>query len=188
MSRFVHPDLDSLSPDQRALYDDITSGPRAQDPPFPLTDEHRHLQGPFGPMLDLGALGLAVAQLGEALRFRGGLSDREREIAILLTAAHDRSSFEWYAHERVARRLGFSDDEVNAVRRATTRPSASVFPDAREAAVAVVTGEVLMTGDLSDESFAAARDSLSQADVVGLLVLIGHYRNLATVMRVLHVT
>jgi 4-carboxymuconolactone decarboxylase len=124
-----------------------------------------------------------VAELGEALRFRGTLGDREREIAILLTAAHDRSAFEWYAHDRVARRLGMSEEELDALRSGQI----SAFPDPRESAIAAATTEVLATGDLSDASFAACRSVLTQPEVVELLVLIGHYRSLAAVMRVLQI-
>ncbi len=136
--------------------------------------------GPFGPMVDVGALGGAIAALGEALRFRGRLSDREREIAILVTASHMRSSFERYAHERVARRLQMTDAEIDALRRV----DASAFPDPREALVLDTTERVLRTGSLTDDEFGRCRDLLSQPELFELLVLVGHYRNLATAMTV----
>ncbi len=183
MNRFIHPALTDLDPEQQGLYDDITTGPRAVDPPFPLTDAAGHLQGPFGPMVDAGALGAAVAALGESLRFRSRLSDREREIAVLATASHMGSTFEQYAHERVAHRLHMTDAEIEALRHVDRR-AAMVFADRREAMVLDTTANVLRDGSLTDREFDACRQLLSQAELFELLVLIGHYRSLATAMNV----
>ena len=105
-----------LDDDQRALYDAIAGGHRAQGPQlFRLTDADGRLEGPFNAFLLQPRLGSALQALGSAVRYETGLDDRCREIAILVVAAHWRSAFEWYAHEAVARAAGLTDAELTAI-------------------------------------------------------------------------
>jgi 4-carboxymuconolactone decarboxylase len=93
-----------LDGEQRALYDAIAGGRRAQGPQlFRLTDADGRLEGPFNAFLLQPRLGSALQALGTAVRYETRLSDRCREIAILVVAAHWRSDFERYAHEAVGR-------------------------------------------------------------------------------------
>ena len=86
---------EALTGDQRALYDAITSGPRAQGPQhFALAAQDGTLNGPFNALLYSPALGEALQEVGAAVRYRTGLTDRARELAILLVAARWHSAFE----------------------------------------------------------------------------------------------
>ena len=67
-------------------------------------------------MLRSPAVGTAQQELGAAIRYRTGFTDRMRELAILLVAAHWDSAFERESHEAIARAIGFSDDELAAIR------------------------------------------------------------------------
>jgi 4-carboxymuconolactone decarboxylase len=106
---------EQLTAEQRALYDAIVAGPRASGP-FALTDAEGVLTGPFNAMLLLPALGTALQELGQALRYRGTLDDRCREIAILTVARVWDSKFERYAHEAVGARIGLTPQELAALR------------------------------------------------------------------------
>jgi 4-carboxymuconolactone decarboxylase len=107
----------ALDEDQRALYDAIAGGRRAQGPQlFRLADSEGRLEGPFNAFLLQPRLGSALQALGSAVRYDTGLDDRCREIAILIVAAHWESDFEWYAHEAVGRSVGLGDAELAAVR------------------------------------------------------------------------
>ncbi len=109
------PDLrpEDLDPEQRALYDDIVGGPRGAGPQhFPLTTRDGALTGPFGVMIHGPALGRPLQELGSAVRYATGLTDRVREIAILAVAAATGSAFEQHAHERVGRAVGLTDVEL----------------------------------------------------------------------------
>ena len=107
----------ALDEDQRALYDAIAGGRRAQGPQlFRLADSEGRLEGPFNAFLLQPRLGSALQALGSAVRYDTGLDDRCREIAILVVAAHWESEFEWYAHEAVGRSVGLGDAELAAVR------------------------------------------------------------------------
>ena len=113
-----------LTADQSALYAAITGGPRAQGPQhFALTSDDGSLRGPFDLMLRSPAVGTAQQELGAAIRYRTGFTDRMRELAILLVAARWDSAFERESHEAIARALGFSEDELAAIRAPMSRPS-----------------------------------------------------------------
>ena len=45
------------------------------------------------------------------------MAPRLREIAILMTAKHHRSQFEWYAHASIARDEGLSEQAIEAIKR-----------------------------------------------------------------------
>jgi 4-carboxymuconolactone decarboxylase len=93
-----------LDDEQRALYDAIAGGRRAQGRQlFRLSDADGCLEGPFNAFLLQPRLGSALQALGAAVRYETALDDRSREIAILVVAAHWHSDFERYAHEAVAR-------------------------------------------------------------------------------------
>jgi len=179
--RVPWPRPDQLDDAQRAVLHSVAGGPRSRERAFALTDDSGRLHGPFNLMLLAPGPGLALSELGAALRFRTGLSDRVREIAILTHAVHTRSSFEWYAHEAVARRLGMTDDEIAAVR--GLRPAASFDPAERSVQGAVST--LADVGDLDDGSFAELEAALGTEGVVELLVLVGYYGALSLAMRVL---
>lgn len=172
-----------LTADQRVVYDAIAGGPRAQGPQlFRLTDEDGGLEGPFNAFLLQPGLGLALQELGAAVRYRTGLSDRAREIAILVVAAVHDSDFELYAHEAVGRHLGLTDDELRALRTHDFTPFADT-----ERVVATTTHALSVHGDLDDDEYAAAVDALGEAGIFELLTLVGYYGTLALQLRVLRV-
>src|SRR3954451_15798780 len=85
----------ALTGEQRVVYDAVTGGPRAQGPQlFRLVDEEGALEGPFNAFLLQPHVGAPLQALGAALRYQTSLSDRAREIAILVVAVHWESEFE----------------------------------------------------------------------------------------------
>jgi 4-carboxymuconolactone decarboxylase len=171
----------TLDPEQRALYEAITAGPRAGGP-LSLTDPDGGLEGPFNGFLLQPRLGSALQALGAAVRFETGLDPRCREIAILVVAAHRRSDFERYAHEAIGRRAGLSDAELAAVQAGAYE----VF-GGTEAVVARTADALAGSGDLDDAQYAAAVAVLGEAGVFELLTLVGYYAALALQLRVLRV-
>jgi alkylhydroperoxidase family enzyme len=182
----MHGRLPRLRPDQldeprRNVYDAIAGGPRAARPQaFRLTDDEGRLEGPFNAMLVSPGVGMALQDLGAAVRYRTALSDRAREIAILVLAALRRSDFEWYAHERVGRRAGLTDDELSALLAGEDAPTFS----AGESVVRATTLALAQGGDLDDEQYAAAVEALGREQLAELVVLVGYYDLLALSLRV----
>lgn len=175
---FAPQDLDG---DQRRLHEDISGGPRASGgSPFPLTDDHGRLEGPFNAMLIHPGIGDAVQTLGARIRYGSALSDRERELAILRVAALAHSEFEWYAHERVGRAVRLTEAEMTGAAASTAPDSLSV---AEQTVLHVVTG-LVDHGDLDDTSFARAEHVLGTRRLADLVVLVGYYQLLALSLRV----
>lgn len=171
-----------LEPDQRQLYDEIATGPRAQGPQhFPLTDDDGALRGPFNAFLLSPAIGRAYQQVGAAIRFGAALEPREVELAILLVATSWHSAFERESHEAVGRAAGLTGAEVAALR--IGDPGAF---DGRERLVAdVVLG--LLAGDLDDGLYQRAVDGLGETGVFDLTALVGYYAAIALQLRVFRV-
>ncbi|WP_417512307.1 carboxymuconolactone decarboxylase family protein [Microbacterium sp.] len=170
---------ESLGEDQRALYDAITGGPRAQGPQhFALTREDGSLRGPFNALLLSPALGSALQSVGAAIRYEGTLSARAREIAILLVAAEWDSAFERESHEAVGAAAGLTIEELRALRDGTT----SLFTG-EEGVVARVVSQ-LARGDLDDETWNEATAALGAQTVFELTTLVGYYATLALQLRV----
>ena len=169
---------DELDAEQRAFLTALDERPR---PVQRAADGS--LEGPFDAMLRAPRSGVALQAVGAALRYRGVLSDRERELAILLVAAHQRAAFEWHAHAPLARAAGVPDALVESV-----RTGGVVEPeDPGDRVVAVAVSQLLTTGDVDDETWAAAVAALGEAGAVELTTVVGYYSLLAVQMRVLRV-
>jgi 4-carboxymuconolactone decarboxylase len=182
LPKFVPSELDV---DQRALYAAIAGGKRAQGPQlFRLVDGEGGLEGPFNAFLLQPRLGDALQALGAAVRYETALSDRAREIAILVTAVHADAAFEWYAHEALGRHAGLTDDELDAVRTGRF----AVFVDEVERVVAGTAHALCARGDLDDEEYRQAVAALGESGVFELLTLTGYYLTLATQLRVFRVS
>lgn len=177
----LHPD--DLDEEQRAAYEALAGGPRAKQSGFRLADGQGRLLGPFNAMLYSPAVGTPLQALGAAVRFRTSFTDREREIAILVVAAHHRSDFEWYAHERIGRQAGLAEDELAALRRGGD----PVLADARERIVHAAARSLVRDGDLGDTLYAEAVAALGRATVVELVTLVGYYAALALQLRVFRI-
>ena len=173
---------DQMDPDQTKLYEAITQGTRAQGPQhFALADEQGRLNGPFGDFLLSPSVGMALQALGAALRYETELSGRARELAILAVAARHRSTFERDAHEAIARALGFTRDELEAIRREDMTPFEGVEVLVGRTVLA------LLDGDLDEPSWQAAESMLGQRAVFELVTLVGYYSTLALQLRVFRV-
>lgn len=170
-----------LDPGQRALYDAITSGPRAgQAGTVPVTDADGRLLGPFAVMLLTPEIGDAMQRVGAKIRFGTALTGRERELAVLSVAGALRSDFERLAHEPAARALGLTQAQIDA----TLAGQAADGLSADEATVSRLAR--LMTADrtLSDDDYAAALADLGPARLAELTWLVGYYSALALALAV----
>lgn len=177
MHRFVEAELND---EQLAVYRSITGGPRAAGKQhFALTDEHGSLNGPFGVMLHAPGLGVALQEVGAAVRYRTRMSDRAREIAILQVAVLTSSEFEWYAHERVGRAIGLTDTELLGIRNGTFTSA-----DAKEQAISTLSIRLLESDDLGDDHFAEVSAALDSEEILEVVILVGYYRTLAQMMNV----
>jgi 4-carboxymuconolactone decarboxylase len=167
----------ALDDAQRALYREIIEGARAGQP-FASTGAGGELLGPFDALLRVPELGQAVQRVGESLRFAGTLAPRLRELVVLAVAAHWDSGYEWYAHTRVAARLGVTDADLDALR-------CGAVPDSCDAAETAALG--LAHGLLAERAvppgpYRRAAAALGAAGLVEVACLVGYYGLLAGVL------
>ena len=110
MGRISYITPDNFTEAQQRLFKSITSGKRGEGrAPEDLLNSEGGMSGPFNPWLRSPVLGDAAQRLGETVRFESTLSPQLRELAILIVAAKWKAQYEWWAHERIARREGLDE-------------------------------------------------------------------------------
>jgi 4-carboxymuconolactone decarboxylase len=179
------------TPEQRELYEAIRGGRRAEAGAATgrsgsaggLTDSSGALVGPFNAWLLAPELGERIQRLGEAIRFSSSLPRNALEVAILVEAREWRAEFEWWAHVRLARRAGVAPEVIAAIE-AGTEPA---FTDDGEAIAHRFSGELLTRREVSDETYAAARERLGESGVMELVALLGYYTLVAMTLNVFQV-
>jgi 4-carboxymuconolactone decarboxylase len=155
--------LPDMTPEQQAVVDAIVKGPRGK------------LVGPLRAALHRPELADKWQQLGELLRYRTSLPPRLSELAILVTARHWDSQFEWYAHEPVAVAAGLARPVIDAIRRG----AAPVFGNADEAVVYQFALQLLERHAAGDDCYHDAWQVLQTVGIVELTALIGYYSMVA---------
>jgi 4-carboxymuconolactone decarboxylase len=136
------------------------------------------VRGPFIALLHNPELARRLQSLGEYLRFQTGLPDPLVELAILVTARHFTCQYEWYAHERLARKAGLDAAIIESI--AAGRMPEGMTDD--ESVVHAFAVEALSQGQPGDQSFEAARERFGLDKVLSLLAICGYYSTLALVL------
>ena len=103
---FVPPQLDEA---QKTLFENIVSTRINIVGYDALFDEAGGLRGPWNAEVASPGLGQHLERLATAVRANNSLEPRVYEVAILAVGVHARAQFEWYAHERIARKAGVAD-------------------------------------------------------------------------------
>jgi 4-carboxymuconolactone decarboxylase len=166
--RFKPLTYDLMTPEQKTLTDHLLSG------------ERRTMDGPFNGMLRSPEMGDLAQKLGAYLRFHSSVPRKLNELAIIITARHWNSQFEWYAHHRYALDAGVSPAIADAV--AAGKRPASMQPD--EEAVYSFCTELLTTKQVSDKTFDAAVKTLGERGVMDLIGVMGYYHFVSMVLNV----
>ena len=129
------------------------------------------LGGPYNMLLRSPVLGQRMFDLFHYLRWETSVPLKLNEFAILIIARQWRSQVEWFAHAPLAIKAGLSPDIV-AELKASKRPS-NMPPE--EAAVYDFVTELTTKHAVSDETFARARRSFSDQQIVDLTMVAGNY-------------
>lgn len=174
----TEPTLDDA---QRRLLDVIASGQRAAFLADERSPDGWALPGPFGPMLLAPQVGGPLQALGAALRFRGRLDARTRELAIVATAAACGSRYELDHHLPLARAAGVPEGVLGAVVDGAAAESLSEIGDVGTAVVQACR-ELVATGGVERARMASLESGLGRAEAFELVVLAGYYRLLAMVI------
>ena len=129
------------------------------------------LGGPWNVMLRSPEMAHRLTNLLDYLRFKTSLPPRLNEFAILITARHWSSQFEWWAHHRLASKAGLS--EAVMVDLAQGRRPEAMPPD--EAMVYDFCTELHRTHFVSEDTFRKAKEMLGEQQVVDLVAVSGTY-------------
>jgi len=113
----------------------------------------------------------------------GRLPGRLRELVILRTAYRFNGRYEWAHHIELGAAQGIEPSEVAAL----GGDVSSVSWDRLERAALAAVDETADGGRVGDDTWSLLAERLDEASLVELVMLIGHYMMLATVLRSLGV-
>ena len=172
------PTVDDLDDHQRALLEQLRRGPRADFlAGYEPSPGGWPLPGPFGPMLLSPTVGGALQELGAALRYRSRIPDPVRELAIVTTAVACRSRYELDHHLPLAQAAGVPPEVLAEV---VADGAGAIDPGL--GAVVALAQSLARTGTADANALAAVEESLGAETAFELVVLVGYYRMLATIL------
>jgi 4-carboxymuconolactone decarboxylase len=157
--RFPQIPLERMTPEQRTVADAIMSGPR------------KGMNGPFNAWLRSPILANSLQKVGEYIRFNTSLDKRLNEMAIIMTAQHWGSQYEWYAHAPLAIKAGLDPAIVSAL-------GAGRKPDAMKDDEAVVwefTTQLRRDHNVDDATYAKALEKFGEQGIMDLIAVNGYY-------------
>ena len=143
-------------------------------PPLNIFRTLAHAETAFRPFLRFGGAVLGRMQLDPVVR----------ELVILVVAREAEAEYEWIQHVAIAKAVGASDAQIEALRAGDD--AADAFDDAQGAAIELAAA-VVRGPRVPDELFERVRSQFGEREVVELLLAIGDYWMLARVMTVLEV-
>jgi 4-carboxymuconolactone decarboxylase len=168
-NRFRPLTWDEMTPAQKTMIEHLLAGPRGGS-----------TEGPFNVQLRSPEMGDLGQQFGAATRFATTVPRKLYELAIIVTARHWTSQFEWAAHHRGALQAGLSPAIADAI--AVGRRPVSMPPD--EEAVYNFATELLETTQVSDRTFDAVKRVLGERGVVELISVMGWYGTVSMYLNV----
>ena len=184
MSRISYITPDRFTEAQERLFKSITGGKRGEGrAPEDLLNSEGGMSGPFNPWLRTPVLGDAAQRLGETVRFESALPPQLRELAILIVAAKWKAQYEWWAHERIARREGLDEGVIESVKSETVPD----FSNPTETVVYNFAHELLDQHRVSDSLYDEAVELLSETGVAELVILLGYYTLVSMTLNVFEV-
>jgi 4-carboxymuconolactone decarboxylase len=161
-------DASTASAKQRAVLDEILSGPRG------------NLNGPFLGWIHSPDLAQHAQRLGAFCRYETGLPARLSELAILVTAARWRAQAEWYIHYPIAIDAGVREQDAEAIRLGR-KPA---FSEADDALIYAFASELYDEKRVSDATYAKTVARFGHKVTINLVGLLGYYALVAMTLNV----
>jgi 4-carboxymuconolactone decarboxylase len=145
MERFPVLKKTELDSEQRALWDELTLGPRGF---YTGGAEAERLPDLYNAWLQFPEFGQLMLRLGDAIRATAELNGRLRELVVLTTSAVLGARVEYEFHIPFARNEGLSDALIEAIGRNQVPP----FADPAERIVYEANMQLLRTAALTPET------------------------------------
>ena len=159
MNRLPPLQPESMTEDQRSVYEEIRSGP------------HGKVVGPYPAWLNSPELARRARALSEFIRFGSSLPAPLLELSILITGKHWKADFEFYAHAKLAKKAGLHQDIIAAIA-AGRRPE---FADTDQETVYDLCTELFETNRVSEAFYQRAVEAFGLPAVVELIGTLGYY-------------
>lgn len=161
----------ALSEEQRPLHADMREGIEQKFRGFAAMREDGTLLGPWNPWLHQPKFGGPIWELTKALSYSPSLPRPVREVAILVTGARFRASYEIYAHVLIAEQRGLADDVLATIIAGQRPPTLS-----REEGIAYDIASALVHGGVLPElSYRQAVGAFGEQGAAELIYLVGLY-------------
>jgi 4-carboxymuconolactone decarboxylase len=148
-----------MSEDQKQTYDESIAGKRGKPPP------------PMMAWLNSPEMARHATRLGGFLRFDTVFSAGITEIAILVTARHWSSHYEWYAHRLLAIKGGLDEKIINDIRDRRT----PTFSDPKAKVVYDVAKSLHDGHGVSKSLYDEAVKVVGERGIVEIIGLCGYY-------------
>jgi 4-carboxymuconolactone decarboxylase len=148
-----------MSEDQKQTYDESIAGKRGAPPP------------PMMAWLNSPEMARHATRLGGFLRFDTQFPAKLSEIAILVTARHWTSHYEWYAHKRLALKGGMDPKIIEDIRDRRTPH----FDDPKGQMIYDVSKSLHEGHGVSKALYDEAVKVLSERGLVEIIGLCGYY-------------
>jgi 4-carboxymuconolactone decarboxylase len=153
--------VETLTPDQHAVYDAINRPPRG----------NLGFNGPYAAYIKAPGIGGPTQALGAVVRFGLECPEKFQKIASCIVGQYHQAKFEFAAQIPFARRAGLSDAVIEALRQGLTPD----FDDPNERIIYDFCHALVHTRHIGDDTYAQARDVLGETQLVELVGTVAYY-------------
>ena len=150
---------DEMNDSQRAIYEESIASKRGSPPP------------PMMAWLNSPDMAVHATRLGAFLRYDTTMPAKLSEIAILVTARHWTSHYEWYAHKRLALKGGMDPKIIDDIRDRRT----PTFDDPKGRMIYDVAKSLHEGHGVSKSLYDEAVKVLTERGIVEVIGLCGYY-------------
>jgi 4-carboxymuconolactone decarboxylase len=165
--RYAEIPVDQMTPEQQKGYRFLVDGPRGR------------LPGPYKVWVHNPSLVQAAAPLGQHFTpGQSSLSEREREIAVVVITSRWHSAYPMAAHEKRGKEVGLPAAAVEAI--IAGLPAS--FADAREQAVYEVAMALAVGRQISQDLYDRVVKVLGHETITDVIVLMGYYTAVSLTM------
>jgi len=160
-SRLSPMRLETLTPDQRAVYDAVNRPPRGT----------LGFNGPYAAYIKAPKIGGPAQALGSAVRFDTECPENFKKIASCLVGQFYQAKFEFAAQTPYALKAGLSESVVDALR-SGERPD---FGNPDEDLIYEFCRQLVHSRHVDDDIYARARALIGETQLVELVATIAYY-------------
>ncbi len=159
MRRLSPLDATAYSARQRQVHDDIAKL------------RNNAVSGPFSAWIHLPEIAEGANRFGDAVKRSPALPERLYRLAALVTAQRWQAQYAWNVHAPRGILAGLDADAVKRLRDG----SVPAFPNATDNMACCFLGELLDKRQVSDETFAAAKEALGANTLIALVAAAGFF-------------